>query len=129
MMRSVKEYIESGGHSCAECGGMLYLCRMITDMDGNVFRMADVLNMDATFRNMKLHLGYRRLEIKENDLPCIDCKEMYGHEFHYSDIENISTDVVCTESQYTAKGKKTDTKLFRYKNLIAGYTHFYWGNL
>ena len=129
MMRSVKEYIESGGHTFAECGGMLYLCRMITDMDGCVFRMVDVLNMDATFRNMKLHLGYRRLEIKENDLPCIDSKEMYGHEFHYSDIENISTDVVCTESQYTAKGMKTDTKLFRYKNLIAGYTHFYWGKL
>lgn len=29
---------------------------------------------------------------------------------------------------FTAKGGQTDTPLYRYKNVLAGYTHLYWGD-
>ena len=52
-----------------------------------------------------------------------------GHEFHYSKIVHKGSDPNCTIFciQRNAKGEKVDTELFRYKNVIAGYTHWYWG--
>ena len=30
---------------------------------------------------------------------------------------------------YDARGKQTSTPVFRYKNVIASYTHLYWGEI
>ncbi len=116
MIESVKAYVKAGGKLLAECGGMMYLCRSITGMDGCAYTMAGVLEQDATMDQMKLHLGYRRVTYQ--GIP------LCGHEFHYSKIlhplESVAT-------QYNAKGMPTDTALIRYNNVIASYTHFYWG--
>ena len=66
----------------------------------------------------RLLLGYRRLEY--NGL------ELKGHEFHYSNI--IEPDALpSVAKQFTVRGMEVNTPLYRYKNVIAGYTHLYWG--
>lgn len=130
MVTSISRYIEEGGHAFAECGGMLYLCKNIIDMDDTPYDMAGILDIKATFKGMKLHLGYRKMEINKCDVihsdGCDSSTTLYGHEFHYSDIESIGNGIATAEEQRSAKNERTSTKLFRYKNLIAGYTHFYW---
>ena len=116
MLQSIKTYVSEGGRLLAECGGMMYLCRTITGMDGTRHPMAGVLEQDATMDDMKLHLGYRSLTYKGIALR--------GHEFHYSHLTNALPSVAI---QYSAKNIATDTALIRYKNVIAGYTHLYWG--
>jgi cobyrinic acid a,c-diamide synthase len=116
MLQSIETYVRAGGKLLAECGGMMYLCRTITGMDGIKYPMAGVLEQDATMDGMKLHLGYRNLTYK--DIP------LRGHEFHYSRLTNALPSVA---TQYNAKGVATDTAFIRYKNVIAGYTHLYWG--
>jgi len=124
MLKSINNYIENGGKTIAECGGMMYLSKGIKDNNGKIFPMVGILNQTATMQQMKLKLGYRQFRYNDMDVK--------GHEFHYSAIkafdENLSTDTLIKN----AKGQPTDTKLFRYKNLIAGYIHIYWaetGNL
>ena len=121
MLQSIKEYVERGGKLLAECGGMMYLCHSITGMDGISYPMADVLAQRATMDNMKLKLGYRNFTY--NDI------QMRGHEFHYSRIVPQDDPLLSVAELYTAKGLKTDTPLYRYKNVIAGYTHLYWGEM
>lgn len=121
MLQSIREYAEKGGKLLAECGGMMYLCRHITGMDGVSYPMAGILNQEATMDNMKLKLGYRNFIY--NNMP------MRGHEFHYSRIVPQEHPLPSVAELYTAKGMKTDTPLYRYKNVIAGYTHLYWGEL
>lgn len=116
MLQSIETYARAGGKLLAECGGMMYLCRTITGMDGIKHPMAGVLEQDATMDGMKLHLGYRSLTYK--DIP------LRGHEFHYSRLTNALPSVA---TQYNAKGVATDTAFIRYENVIAGYTHLYWG--
>ncbi len=128
MRLSIREYIEQGGHTYAECGGMLYLCRNIIGMDNRCYEMVGTLNMTGTFEGMKLHLGYRELKISGNENHGIS-DAIRGHEFHYSDILIHEATIPAAGIQYTAKGKETKTRLFKYKNLIAGYTHFYWAHL
>lgn len=121
MLQSVHAYVEKGGRLLAECGGMMYLCRRITGMDGVSYPMAGILNQEATMDNMKLKLGYRNFTY--NNVP------VRGHEFHYSRIVPQEHPLPSVAELYTAKGMNTDTPLYRYKNVIAGYTHLYWGEL
>lgn len=58
--------------------------------------MCNVFPFCATMENSRLHLGYR----EKNGAK--------GHEFHYSDI------------------KESYELVNIYKNVIAGYTHWYW---
>lgn len=115
MLDSIKEYIETDGKLLAECGGMMYLSSSIVSEEGKVFPMVNVLSQMASMENMKLKLGYRKF--------CHNNIEFKGHEFHYSDIKSSLESI---ESLFNAKGGKVDTKLLRYKNTIAGYTHLYW---
>ena len=115
------QYAEAGGRILAECGGMMYLGKSLTDQEGKVWPMAGVLPIECTMQGARLHLGYRRMTIGST--------EFRGHEFHYSKIVQKGTDPNCIilANQYNARGEKVDTELFRYKNVIAGYTHWYWG--
>ena len=118
MHESIRRYVERGGRLLAECGGMMYLSSSITGEDGVEYPMVNIFNQKASMQNMKLTLGYRMLEY--NGL------KMRGHEFHYSSIEGNLENVT---EQYSAKNRLVDTKLLRYKNAIAGYTHLYWAEI
>ena len=111
MRSSIKTFAENGGRVFAECGGFMYLCH---DIDG--IEMCGVFPMSATMKNARLHLGYR------------DAYALRGHEFHYSSI--IETELPATirveQSQLNAKGTPVATPIYHYKNVVAGYTHWYW---
>lgn len=122
--QQLKEYVENGGRLLAECGGMMYLCDGIRGMDGKAYAMVGLLHQQATMENMKLRLGYRTLRIRE--------QLWKGHEFHYSSIQenglNGGSNQLHSIANVTdAKGNPVGTLLYRYKNMIAGYTHLYWG--
>ncbi len=120
MLQSIRQYIENDGKLLAECGGMMYLCRSITGIDGKDYPMVNILPFRATMENMKLHLGYRSFVYAGQTFK--------GHEFHYSSIiEDAKDSIPSIVQQYNAKEEKVNTPLYRYKNTIAGYTHLYWG--
>lgn len=115
MINSIKQYIEMGGNTLAECGGMMYLSSSIINDNGTEYPMVNVFKQIASMEQMKLKLGYRQF--------CYNGTEFKGHEFHYS---NIRDEVDSVASIYNAKNIKVNTKLLRYKNVIASYTHIYW---
>lgn len=118
MLEDIKQYAEKGGRILAECGGMMYLSESISDKEGNAYPMVNIFQQKATMENMRLKLGYRSFNYAG--------MEIKGHEFHYSKIADSPQCLSSETLIYTAKGIETDTKLLRYKNVIAGYTHIYW---
>ncbi len=119
---SIRMYIENGGMTLAECGGMMYLSDSIADSEGKIYPMVGILRQKATMQNMKLKLGYRQFQYNNINIK--------GHEFHYSSIEKDDKDLLIDHIEIrNAKGQPAGTKLFRYKNLIAGYTHIYWAEM
>ena len=119
MRQSVRKYCETGGRVLAECGGMMYLCDTITGDDGKVYPMAGVLKQGATMEQMKLKLGYR--EVRVNG------QRIRGHEFHYSRILPANEKIPVIGTIYNAKDMVVDTPVYTYKNVLASYIHFYWG--
>ena len=104
--KAIKDYAEQGGRIVAECGGMMYLCQAI-----------GVLPYSITARkaDRKLSLGYRRF--------VLDGKEYRGHEFHYTQF--LGQKPASVAQVYNAKGEPVDTPVFKYKNVLASYTHLY----
>lgn len=50
----------------------------------------------------------------------------HGHEFHYSSI--TSPEAMGSLSDiYNARDMKVPVRIYRKNNVIAGYTHWYWG--
>ena len=114
--KAIREYAERGGRVVAECGGMMYLCERILTDEGD-YPMCGVLPYSITARKAerKLSLGYRRFEL--------DGGEYRGHEFHYTQFKDRTPQSVT--QVYNAKGEPVDTPVFRYKNVLASYTHLY----
>lgn len=119
MLEAIRSHVENGGKLLAECGGMMYLCRSVTGMDGVSYPLAGVLPQEATLSGMRLHLGYRRFALNGT--------EWKGHEFHYSSIVGGGATPLSAAQQYNVRDEMVDTPVYRYKNVIAGYTHLYWG--
>jgi len=117
MHQSIYDYIEKGGKLFAECGGMMYLSSSIQTNEGVKYPMVDIFHQEASMKNMKLKLGYRLFSYQG--------VEYRGHEFHYS---QIISNLPSVAQQYGARGQEVDTKLLRYKNAVAGYTHIYWAD-
>ena len=135
--KAIKDYAEHGGRIIAECGGMMYLCRSIVGEASKLcnsspslpqsleasptteYPMCGVLpyTISAKKADRKLSLGYRRF--------VLDGKEYRGHEFHYTQfLGEVPKSIV---QVYNAKGEPMDTPVFKYKNVLASYTHLYAG--
>lgn len=112
MRTIIKNFAEKDGKILAECGGMIYLSEEI-----NGKKMCGVFPLKASMKNARLKLGYRRVKF--------DNFEISGHEFHYSDILDLSG-LPSVAQQYNIRSEKVATPVYRYKNVFAGYTHFYW---
>ena len=114
--KAIKDFAEQGGSVVAECGGMMYLCESIVTDEGE-YPMCGVLPYRITARkaDRKISLGYRQFEL--------DGKTYRGHEFHYTQF--FGEVPVSATQVYDAKGKPVATPVFRYKNVLASYTHLY----
>lgn len=119
MRESIKDYCQKGGLTYAECGGLMYLGKEITNSDGENFEMAGVLECKTSMQNSKMKLGYRIANWKD--------LEIRGHEFHYSALqdEGLQAEPV---SITNAKGIETETRFYRKYNTFASYMHVYWGD-
>jgi len=119
LIRQLQTYHQKGGKILAECGGMMYLGNEIVDTEGKAFPMLGILDITTGMQHKKLSLGYKRLNIEGIELR--------GHEFHYSQFQGSPSghpDVTV----WNARDEELDLPVFKTKNILASYFHFYFGN-
>lgn len=119
MLHAIADYCRNGGVAYAECGGLMYLGKSITDHHGDCFEMTGVLNLRTSLKQTRMTLGYRTMHW--NGL------EINGHEFHYSTLTDdgtVAEPVLITN----AKGVPVETSLYRIRNTFGTYAHLYWGD-
>lgn len=69
-----------------ECGGYMVLGAALIDKAGQRHRMAGLLGLVASYQKRRLHLGYRRAELRAAMPGFAPGRVLRGHEFHYSSI-------------------------------------------
>ncbi len=69
-----------------ECGGFMYLCREICDLEGRVHPMTGCFPFSVRMFSKLRSLGYREVTLKRDSLLGPIGRTIRGHEFHYSDL-------------------------------------------
>lgn len=127
MRTSIRDAIEAGLPTYAECGGLMYLARNITWHD-KTCQMVGVIPVDVLMHDNPVGRGYTRL-VENGNSPwglsatTNGASEFPAHEFHYSSLENI--DPTLEFSYVVKRGMGIDGKRdgIVYKNLLASYVH------
>ncbi len=112
------EYSEQGVPIIAECGGLMYLESSIETSDGK-YPLAGVFP-GTVKQNGKLTLSYTKLAAKSDSILFKKGDTVYGHEFHYSSIDDPSHKVL---SNIIGKGISGEDGLQR-GNTFGSYSHF-----
>ena len=131
-LNAVRQTIEEGIPTYAECGGLMYLSQALTDFDGHSWPMVGAIHQAVEMDN-KLTLGYRQAEAIE-DGPLLEKGEsVTGHEFHKSHVfickEQIANARPAYKTRrYWSKATNSQTEGYISSNLHASYVHLHWGH-
>ena len=85
MRRSVRSAVNGGLPTVAECGGFLYLQKLLCDPEGKPHEMAGVFDGTARNAGHPVRFGYARLTSLSDNLLLREGESMAVHEFHYWD--------------------------------------------
>ena len=121
MLASIRQAVQAGLPTAAECGGFLYLGRSLEDVDGKVWPMADVLPGDGIRVGRLVRFGYAEMTAKADSMLFCAGETLPIHEFHHWDSTANGT-------AFTAcKNEKMQWECgFANENFYAGFPHLYW---
>lgn len=123
--RSVKNAIESGLPTLAECGGFMYLTESIETTDKKKYEMAGVIPGSVQMQTKLAALGYREIS-GQNANFLLENLSAKGHEYHYSTFLAAEERVPYA---YETKGMRGVSKEgYILHHLVAGYTHFHFAS-
>lgn len=120
MRASVKSAIERKIPCIAECGGFMYLHRVLRTEDKTEYNMCGVIDAEVYFTGRLGRFGYIELESGKKSLFGDSGTKIRGHEFHYFD----STD---NGDSFAAVKPKSDVSwkcVHAEENLICGFPHY-----
>ncbi len=122
MRTAIADWAKGGGVVHAECGGFMYLCEELIDLDGKAHAMAGVFPATVKMQSRLSRLGYRQPRLRKDCLWGKKGEVLYGHEFHYSVIERMDPSV---ETIYQLEDGRSEG--FKVGNAVGGYIHFHFG--
>lgn len=126
MRDSIHTAIEAGLPVYAECGGLMYLARTLRWKD-QVYDMVGAIPADVVMHARPVGRGYVELQPTEffpwrstTDIPT---QSLRGHEFHYSSLENVASDVRFAYRVLRGHGIDGERDGIVYRNVLASYAH------
>ena len=124
MLESVKNAIENGMPSLAECGGFMYLHDKICDLSGKEYKMAGVIDGTCTYSGHLVNFGYARIiSAGAGDDGFLQALSgMRCHEFHYYDSSSSDGDVTLLKES----SKKEYTGMIAGADRLWGWPHLYY---
>lgn len=91
MRSSIKEKVEQNLPVFAECGGLMYLTRSITDFEGAHYPMIGILDCETQMVR-KLTLNYTQASVLKENILTKPGASIKGHEFHHSRLDSVPSD-------------------------------------
>jgi len=121
----IKRAIENGLPTYAECGGLMYLTKAITTLEGNRYEMVGVFDTQARMTKRLQRFGYVNVDIEG---PCTitnGSSRVRAHEFHRSVIDDNQGCIhsfTVTKSNNEENAWKCGLKRF---NTLGAYAHIH----
>ena len=122
LLREIKQKIESGLPTAAECGGFLYLGQSLTDAEGQSWPMAGVLPGEAKDAGRLVRFGYAALSAESDSMLFRAGESFPIHEFHHWDSTVNGTALAAKKPVGGAAWRCG----FVNEHFYAGFPHLYW---
>lgn len=122
LLREIKQKIESGLPTAAECGGFLYLGQSLTDAEGQSWPMAGVLPGKAKDAGRLVRFGYAALSADSDSMLFRAGESFPIHEFHHWDS---TANGVALAAKKPVGGAEWRCG-FIDEHFYAGFPHLYW---
>ena len=121
MRRAIKNAVESGLPTVAECGGFLYLGQTLEDANGTPHPMAGVLPGQGVKVGRLMRFGYATLTARTDSMLFAAGEHIPAHEFHHWD-STANGDALTAAK---ANGRQWVCG-FANAHIYAGFPHLYW---
>ena len=122
LLREIKQKIESGLPTAAECGGFLYLGQSLMDAEGQSWPMAGVLPGEAKDAGRLVRFGYAALSADSDSMLFRAGESFPIHEFHHWDS---TANGVALTAKKPVGGAEWRCG-FIDEHFYAGFPHLYW---
>jgi len=114
MSDSIRQHYQDDKPILAECGGMLYLTKTLTDKEGHQGKMVGLLPGDAKMQSKLAGLGMQEAPLPQGNFT--------AHTFHHSSLE---IDLSPVSHGIRRRGKMPGEAIYKSKRLMASYLHLY----
>ena len=126
MLGAIKLAIDRGVPSLAECGGFMYLHRIVADTEGAEYDLVGAIDGECHYTDHLVRFGYMQIEAEnfpgDGDELSASLVGMKGHEFHYYDSSRSGDAFTSVKP-----GKNNRWQcMVRGNNGIWGFPHFYY---
>ena len=122
LLREIKQKIESGLPTAAECGGFLYLGQSLMDAEGQSWPMAGVLPGEAKDAGRLVRFGYATLSADSDSLLFRAGESFPIHEFHHWDSTVNGVALAAKKPVGGAEWRCGSVN----EHFYAGFPHLYW---
>ena len=128
MLESVRQ-LPKDKKILAECGGLMYLARSITDLRGETFTMAGLVPLDTLMTSRPV-IGYMEARALKDNIISKKGASIRAHEFHYSRAEPELPSHSCAFEITRRRTGTTHLGGFAGENILASYLHVnFFGNV
>ena len=118
---AVREAVQNGLPTAAECGGFLYLGQALEGTDGKAYPMAGVLPGSGHNTGRLVRFGYAVMTAKAGSMLFCAGEALPIHEFHHWDSSENGADFSVRKTE-----KRQWECSFANAHLYAGFPHLYW---
>jgi cobyrinic acid a,c-diamide synthase len=123
LRNELREAIDAGLPTYAECGGLMYLARGI-EAKGRRSTMVGAIPADIVMHDRPVGRGYVHLrETGRGPWPRPPASIVRAHEFHYSSVENLAPDTAFAYEVERGHGIDGRHDGIVHRNLLASYAH------
>ena len=123
MKKSIKKLSEDNFPIYAECGGLMYLTKSITN-NNKKYKMVGLFDAETTMTK-KMRLNYTKGKLSSKNILSDSLHGFRGHEFHYSQLESVSSDSKFAFNLEIGEGIKNHQDGLIQNNTLASYGHLY----
>ena len=125
MLSSMRDAIDRRIPVYAECGGLMYLGRSLSDLDGRQFPMVGAIPVVSSMEGRRLHLGYREVAAWADGPLLAAGQQVRGHEFHWSVLQEPPDSATAAYQVVNQEGRPEG---FRAGSVWASYIHVHLGS-
>ena len=124
---SVRQLAERGAPILAECGGLMYLCEELENVEGDSYELVGLVPAKIQMKEKLKALGYREGKSKVNNFFLNKDEVVRGHEFRYSEM--VVKDEESFPWAYELSGRfGTRKEGYSKDNILASYLHVHLGS-